>query len=322
MHSNLETNQLFVSGTPQDSTEEQIKEYFDSRFGLIHKVKLLQTGNRSRNFLIMASDAKIYQAILGAKDLMFRDRVLHCKPYIDQKSHLRNQIQEANDRRVILKKVPAKIPQSKISTLIEKIAGEIELIFPYRAETLAQAQFQEFRKFRTYSVLFRNKASAERLARLGNITLDDGYSQPIKIEKYCYRRGERQQPTEQGSLQRKKQYKYPTSTQYGPRRTFEQYQEGHQISRSGQTPENSNARPMLRIERSSNLYDGSLKLLRVDINAKFHSMKPTTKNYFSSNKKFLIQPECGLQIRLLVKSPQAPEKMDPPIRFSILRNSS
>lgn len=292
MEKRLKTNQLFVSGVPQDCTEEEIKEYF-SWFGNIDRVKLWKTGySRSRSFLVTPENEEVYLKILTATSHLFRNRFLHCKPFEAQKMNLKNQLMDVNLRRVLLKRVPSQIPEWNIRALIENFAGKIETMFAYRPETSDQDYSHTLRKHRTYSVLFTTKAAAERLLQLGYMTLDDQSSPRIKIEKYCFRGRRGQMPIE-------KRLSPPSvKNQSENLTTRDQIPSINRLSRS---PAHGKAviegRPSHRPGKSPSIN----KYERVDINANLHCVKPTSKKYFATNKKFFTRSESGIQIRLLPK---------------------
>lgn len=305
MQKKPDTNQLFVSGMAQDSTEAEIKEFFNSRFGSIDDVKILKTAkSRSRFFLVTVADEETYQSILDAQSMVFRDRRLHCKPFVEQRSLLRSQIEADNNRRVILKGVPSVIPESRIKESLEEMVGDIEMIFPYKSDVSYIAQFHKSRKFRTYSVLFRNKASAETLVSLGNITLDKHLSHHIEIEKYDYRRGSGANIRERGSSSLM-QYQNRPSTWRKVRSTersiFSGLQRSSPIRVFEQVSGSSLSKKKEKVSKLPNVIDGSLKFQRVDINANMHSIKPTSKDYYLANKKFLARPNFDIEYRLLVK---------------------
>lgn len=307
MKSRLGTNLLFVSGMPQDSTEEQINNYFNSRFGGIAEAQVLITGNRSRNFLVKTNDYQVYLEILATRDVIFRGRHLHCKPYTEKKSHLKSIIQEANERRIILKKVPSKIPEKKVADFLKNLAGDIEMIFYLRSETAVQAQFLKFRKYRTYSVLFKEKESAEKLARLKTITLDEESQKPVIVEKYLYRGAGNPKPEWGGSLPQQTKYqKKPPSLARERFKETSQKSGLHQWATTGLVKDYQGSQ--FSTAELSQLYDQAGKLRRVDINASMHSIKPTSKSYFMANTKFLVQPSFALQYRVIIKRSPEPSK--------------
>lgn len=307
MERRLEVNQLFVSGMPQDCSEQEMLEFF-SLFGKIDNVKPWKTGySRSKSFLVTPGDDEVYLKILGAQNLVYRKRLLHCKPFCSKKSNLKNQILDANIRRVLLKKVPSQISEEEIKTLIEGLAGEIEMMFAYRPETSDQEHFHLFRKFRTYSVLFRSPIAAEKLLRLGKITLDKQTLQPIKIEKFIFRgrkgQGFKETPSPQSFAH------IQAKINRCPTQNFRDNIElgMSQASRKGPYKDYSP-----KYHKNTAASESSscqvVKYLRVDINANMHAMRPSSKKYFTYHTKFLLQPESGLQIRLVAKRTMTPQR--------------
>lgn len=308
MEEDLETNQLFVSGMPQDCTEEEIMQFF-GWFGKISSVRLLKTGiSRCKSFVVTPENKVVLYKILGTQNLVYRNRFLHVKPYESKRANLRSQLLDANTRRVILKKVPSQISEDRVRVLLEKYAGTIETIFAYRPETSDQDHLHLLRKFRTYSVLFTTTDAAERLLQLGHISLDEQFNNPIKIEKFSYRVRAALDPRRSlshSSLMQEEadkngnQMRVESCSEFGwtihPNTSpYEAITSVHKETTNSTKPS-----PLTTCKH--------LKLQRIDINDNIHNVKPTSKKYFQMNKRFFCShSESQVQTRLLPLKSQRP----------------
>ena len=265
METKPKSYKLFVSGVTQQCTEEELKGFF-SWFGHIRYVKVLKYHfSRSRSFLVTTNNSGVYSRILQSQNLMFGERILHCKPYIERDANLKAILQDNNNRRVVLKKVPSSIQESEVKILIEELAGgTIERIFSYRSDLAGTNVYKKCRRYKAYSILFACRTAADRLSDMRIVRVGRTGAHGSAVERYRTGR------SEEGGA---------TVLRDDRARTGSHFSE-QKVASCGRLQDNKHS--------------------RVDVNDKVHFLKPTSRVYFTSNTKFQAQPDFRLQVRLLV----------------------
>ena len=194
--------EVYVGGIPSYTSKDNILTYF-STFGRIEKVKLFfrskvhsnsksNLSNQAKGYCVVkALDHQTVNNILNIKNHFFEGRYIICSLY-KTGDELAKENTEKNEKRVIIKKVPASIPELSVNLLLEKLAGgKVEVMYPFisdfqKKDVILNSEGQTEKRFKAYSVMFSDKESAERIIRIRCYQLKDGST--IFIEKYQNKR--------------------------------------------------------------------------------------------------------------------------------------
>jgi RNA recognition motif-containing protein len=188
-----------VGGIPSHASKEDISQYF-SKYGKIIDVKMFvkqlgqssrptSTKNRFKGYCIVeVKSQKALERILGEKRHSFEGRMILCSAF-KTGSELALHNNERNQRRVIIKQVPANLPEAVLKQLLEKEGGQVEILFPFKTDcSIEYQQNMAQRKRLTYSVMFKSKESAKKLVEIAKITTGTGIS--IVVERFLNNRSE------------------------------------------------------------------------------------------------------------------------------------
>ena len=186
---------IFVTGLPSKSTVQVVLDHF-KKYG---KVQLYRISNNSsqankvlqahasanikRGFCILrALNESTYQNILSSSE-PFLGRTLAVGPF-RQGSELWSHNEHINSRRVIVKKVPALVPEEMLRAALETQFGSIHRMYRFAAESTHKAAKKEkSRKHHSYSVEFDLESSADRAAAEGSFHLA-GIHTAVLMEKF------------------------------------------------------------------------------------------------------------------------------------------
>ena len=188
---------VYVGGIPSHASKEDILQYF-SKYGKIIDVKMFvkpQTGrpvssrNRFKGYCIVEVDRRrTLERILEEKRHSFEGRMILCSVF--KTGHeLAQHNSERNLRRVIIKQVPANLPEPALKRLLEKEGGEVEVLFPFKTDCSAEYRHNMAQRKRlTYSVMFKSRESANQLVQLSTIKTSNGVS--LVVERFLSNRSE------------------------------------------------------------------------------------------------------------------------------------
>lgn len=188
---------VYVGGIPSHASKEDILQYF-SKYGKIIDVKMFvkpQTGrpvssrNRFKGYCIVEVERRrTLEKILEEKRHSFEGRMILCSAFKTGQELAQHNC-ERNLRRVIIKQVPADLPEPHLKRLLEQEGGEVEVLFPFKTDCSAEYQHNMAQRRRlTYSVMFKSKESANRLVQLSRIKASSGVS--ILVERFLNNRTE------------------------------------------------------------------------------------------------------------------------------------
>lgn len=179
----LQNNQelrLFVSGFSRQTTTAQVAAYF-SLYGQAQVEKYDSYFKRDEArarfkggegyFILCEMDPITYKQILEARPHRILNRCLEVCPLKTGLDLIMYNYQK-NQRRVLIKKVPASTEELHFLDIIGSNFGPVEQYFGYKSDNLArQSRFISQKRFITYSVIFQEKASAVKAIRQGFISL-------------------------------------------------------------------------------------------------------------------------------------------------------
>ena len=265
---------LFVTGVPSDTPASHVAHFF-GQFGPIDSVEILHTSTNTRAFIICPSTAKISQQICAFEGgLLFKGRRLQVQRFLTGDS-LAARVAHMNKRRILARKIPGGMPAGFFREWLEMFFGPVEVLYSFRTDKAHLRVFDDQRRQKTYSILFKDRESAARLLHLA--TFSFGHASEASIfEKF-------------NAKKRKK----ASST----------------VNRGLAYPSEELARPSVGLEREINLglqpYEKSktLPLLKTFQIGVLHEVKPTCRAYFghplrlcedwdSSNLKFNQKNWC------------------------------
>ncbi len=198
-----QTGKVYVGGIPSHATRQDIHLYF-SKYGKIVDVKMfvkslaqagkpVSTRNRFKGYCIVEVDSlQTLERILQEKRHSFEGRMILCSAF-KSGQELAQHNTERNQRRVIVKQVPAQLPEALLRHLLEREGGEVEVLFPFKTDCSTEhLQNMAQRKRRTYSVMFRSKESADKLAQASTIKASNGAV--LVVERFLSNRSEGGKP--------------------------------------------------------------------------------------------------------------------------------
>jgi hypothetical protein len=197
---------LFVTGLEYKTPISQIYWLF-SEYGPIVNIteKVKKLNHKPLNHSISGVDIKsgscyietscndTAEKILSIGKFKLNNRDIMCSPYKLGKE-LADENNEKNNRRILLKKVPASVSEEEVKQRVEELFGLVEVFFPFLCDqkrgvkTQTFAKKKQVRSIRTYSVMFRDGESCSLAIQAGALLLADGTK--ITIEKFSneYRR--------------------------------------------------------------------------------------------------------------------------------------
>lgn len=167
---------IFVGGAPANVEDAVVYSYFQ-QFGAIKWVKAYLKGNRRHLatgkgcFIVQTWDSHTYDSILACQKHALCGRILQCWPYLSG-SQLKKDTMDKNNRRVILKNVAKEIPENELRYFIETHIGALDCMYAFKSEELKPSH-DLLRKFRTYSLMFKNQKSANYLVLQGQLVYKD-----------------------------------------------------------------------------------------------------------------------------------------------------
>lgn len=171
---------LFVSGFSRHTTTDQVEAYF-SLYGQTRVEKYDSYFKREQAqarfkggegyFILCEMHPITYKRILQARPHRILNRCLEVCPLKTGLDLIMYNYQK-NQRRVLIKKVPAKIEELQFLDAVKSEFGPVEQFFGYKSDNLArQSRYVSLKRFITYSVIFQEKASAVKAIRQGFISL-------------------------------------------------------------------------------------------------------------------------------------------------------
>lgn len=184
---------IFVSGFSRHTTAAQVAEYF-APFGFcqIEKYESFFKRHQTKHdfqggdgyFILSDLHPNTYSRILQATPHMFAGRCLDVCPLKTGLDLILYNSQK-NQRKVLLKKVPASISQDYILAQLLTRFGPVERIFSYKSDKGPAGIYPVDTKLITYSVTFKGKISAAKAAEKKHLLIDKGQELfIILIEKF------------------------------------------------------------------------------------------------------------------------------------------
>ena len=203
----MEKARLFVAGVPADTRTEEVAAYF----GQIGKIDLVVTRLTSWNtkaFIICPSSPLTYREILLlGPSLEFKGRQLQVQPFATG-TRLAVQVSRMNKRRVLARKVPGHLSADQFAAWLRKEAGEIETIYAFKADQAHLRNFDDTRRVKSYSILFKDKSSAQRILNIGEFSFNPEFDLSV-FEKFVPRK----------KLSSSKNFRFPVNPELDPRQT-------------------------------------------------------------------------------------------------------
>lgn len=199
---------LFVTGVPRHAKIENVRQYFLA-FGDVHLQKYesyfksIEKSTKDRvyrgpggagYFILLTHSSDVYHAILNHKPHTFQGRSLGI-------SKLRTGLDlilynsQLNNRKVILKKVPAYIGAEGLKSILLDTIGPVEKIFEFRSENASVREHGPStgsRNFKSFTVIFENKSDAKYISKVGLLQLAEGTV--VKVEKFKRSKAESKTP--------------------------------------------------------------------------------------------------------------------------------
>lgn len=184
---------LFVAGLPQDFNLQELHSYF-SRFGRVAAMERHTTTTQTNYLKLIASDLQTYQAILHPFQLHeYRGRSLIVKPFIRGRE-LAAQNFHMNTCRVIAKNVPSWMMISSFESWLRKVGGPVLKIFCFKSFGENPTSPIKKRQNLSYSILFKDRFSAEKLIHLKAWTFPCE-PRPTSFEEFCFVKKEGEKPS-------------------------------------------------------------------------------------------------------------------------------
>lgn len=171
-------HRIYVGGIPSSAKESELYHHF-AQFGSILKIHTFQDDKQSdkssstgkiRGFCILDTKSlSTFKRILDFKGHSFQGRSLFCTKAKSGKELFESN-QEINQRRALVKKVPAQLQASVIEKCITSTIGEVEKIYDFKSYDGRSIS----KNVKTYSVLFKNKEDLHRISYLKDGILSVG----------------------------------------------------------------------------------------------------------------------------------------------------
>lgn len=186
---------IFASGFSRHTTTAQVAEYFsiyggsrvekyDSYFKR-HQSETKYKGGEGY-FILFDLHLATYKRILEACPHRIQSRCLEVCPLKTGLDLILYNSQK-NQRRVLIKKVPAVVSEQVLLDSIRVQFGPVEKFFGYKSEGKSRgaSNLDSSKRYVTYSVTFQDKASAARSARQGYIIIQTECEQrAANVEKF------------------------------------------------------------------------------------------------------------------------------------------
>ena len=158
---------LFVTGVPSNTPLQEVRDYF-GQFGALDRVEFSPTTTKSTALIIGPSSARTSWLILGQKDgLEFRGRQLQVQRFMAG-SRLAAKVGDMNRRRALARKIPGGLALSWLTGWLETFFGPVETVYPFASDNAQMRDFDDHRKVKSYSILFRDRSSTKKLLELGS----------------------------------------------------------------------------------------------------------------------------------------------------------
>lgn len=184
---------LFVAGVPSEVFPEAVASYLSKIVGrpvflstnLSNQSLKAQQNQRRRGHLVLACpDPDALQTLLRTKYVQFMGRTLTLAPF-KSGSDLFAQNMLMNEKRVILKRVPAYITEARLTEILEFTYGPLETIFqfkPVNPMDTTNLKGEQKPRYSVFSVVFKEAVDARQLIEIGCLQLKNGYR--VRVEKF------------------------------------------------------------------------------------------------------------------------------------------
>lgn len=273
---------IYVGGISSQASKFKIKTYFQL-FGDVLKVQTFgktskkdsKTGaaKKIKGFcIVIVRDEETFNNILSFKEHCLEGRKIICSQFVTG-SELEINNREKNQRRVIVKGIPSDLPEHSLKAFLESIAGEIEVLFPFKSDKPKKVKVVEIKKLRTYSVMFTSIASAEALINSSDLRLPTG--EPLTPLRFVLRRNkapskssEDENPVETTS----KNFESPAAATG----SFQSHLKWANYEKSAYLGSKPSLESLTRITSLGGLKSGNTKSQH---NWESHFVKPTSRTY-------------------------------------------
>lgn len=195
----MEEFKIFVAGIPYNTSEKDVINFF-GKFGKVlgvakhrrstkHHNSYQQCYIREGHCVLALSDYETFDSILKTKNITMFGRSIMCEAY-KSGVQLYKQNSVNNKKRVILKNVPTQYEDEEVKTLLQSAYGEVDTLYHFISEQKSPGKFHKKRKYKSFSVMFKHEASAQKAAEDKFLNFDN--SCIVVIEKYkIQRKGKR-----------------------------------------------------------------------------------------------------------------------------------
>lgn len=182
---------LFVSGVPKKSSLEEVQGYFAS-FGEVRierygGMKPVSSHPRPTSYgfdgsgycIVTTSNPQVYESILKHQPHRIHDRKLEVDKYRTGLDLIIYNT-KLNNRKIILKNVPAWIGSQEIKNNLQHMFGPVERIYVFKVNAKTS---KEVRKLRCYSVEFTSKDQARQAIIKGKLWLEGVQVEVVRFRK-------------------------------------------------------------------------------------------------------------------------------------------
>lgn len=170
--------EVFVAGVPQAAKVENVLAYF-SKFGSIVSIKAASHSEGKTHLKMEVADRTTFEAITKpGRPHLYEGRSLIVKPFIAGLDLIRENI-KMNRKRVIAKSVPSSLDATDFKAWLDLAVGPVLSMYEFRSN-LPNA-FE--RNFKSYSILFHDKQTAQRLINIGEYMFPLS-TRPTTFEKF------------------------------------------------------------------------------------------------------------------------------------------
>ena len=186
---------IYVAGVPSGEGAFDLELYF-ALFGTVLNVRRvgrkLVKSYKSRtapdtdrdkiagSCCVEVADLASYNSILSHYPHSWKGRVLHCSPYL-KASSAKMMSEHNNRRRIFAKRVPICVSDEEIIGYLENNFGIVDHFFVLKTELHSSRVMKEERKYKTYSIFFKDEEVAKVAASHSPITIKDGISIVLEI---------------------------------------------------------------------------------------------------------------------------------------------
>ena len=182
--------EIFVAGIPPSATLDILRAYFQ-RFGPIVNLEFLKIGKKRhanhhpKKFCKLTTPSRsMYLTLTGPTPPQFRGRSLFCQPFMSG-DFLAAHSADINSRRIVIKKVPPTFDTSELRNILQREAGEIEVLYQYKSDFSLPDHNSKDHK--TFSVTFE-RHSIGLISLLERRFIETPAGSKIEIEQFCYNR--------------------------------------------------------------------------------------------------------------------------------------